>query len=118
MRHDRLTRSQVIHHCGLAVECALKAYICARERFNEWPSQSSRRDLYTHDLRKLRTIAGIEIEPADALAASWHVMLQWDRAQDYDPKPTPKRVADSYFEAAFGTDGIATWLHQTLKKKL
>lgn len=111
---DRVACAQAVHHAGFAVECALKAYICHVERFNQWPTRDSRPDLYTHDLRKLVALARIELKSAEPTAPSWHVMLQWDRSQGYDPKPMPRKVARSFVEAAFGTEGVATWLRQKL----
>lgn len=101
---------QSVFHAGSAVECALKAYIMRKERLNGWPSKATRPDLYTHDLRVLKRIAGITVSVSDPVAPAWHVMLQWDRNQGYNPKPTPRKVARSYVEAAFGGLGVVTWL--------
>jgi hypothetical protein len=49
---------------GAGVEFALKAVICARERFNAWPSKEHRPDLHIHDLRRLFLAAGIDIKAA------------------------------------------------------
>lgn len=108
------TAAQAFWHVGLAAECALKAYIMRVERLNSWPSKASRKELYTHDLKKLMAIADIVLSPADKTAPAWHVVLQWDRAQGYDPRPTPPRVARSMIEAAFGEDGVVTWLRSQL----
>lgn len=115
MADDKLAAGQAAFHAGLAVECALKAYIWHRERFNQWPDKAARPDLHHHNLRKLRDVAGIKIKPTDSNAPSWHVMLSWDRSQGYDPKPMPRKVAKSYVEASFGTDGVVTWIRGQLK---
>jgi hypothetical protein len=96
---------------GFAVEFALKASICKRERFNAWPSRDSRPDLHQHDLKKLFEIAGIDLRaaPADTQAAIRQV-LDWNRKHDYDAKPMPRKVARSMFEAAFGGSGVVIWL--------
>lgn len=112
---DKRACAQAVHHAAFAVECALKAYILHKERFNQWPSKGSRPDLYVHDLRALRRLAGVDVKPTEPTAPAWLVMLQWDRNQGYDPKPMPRKVARSYVEAAFGSDGVATWLRQQLK---
>jgi hypothetical protein len=106
--------AQGFWHAGMAVECALKAYIFKKERFNDWPSKERRPDLWTHDLRELVKVAGIVLKPSDPTAAAWHVVLQWDRAQGYDPKPMPRKVARSMVEASFGPAGVATWIRQNL----
>lgn len=112
---DKQACAQAVHHAAFAVECALKAYIWHRERFNQWPSKEARPDLYVHNLRALKNLAGIEVKTTEPTAPGWHVMLQWDRNQGYDPKPMPRKVAKGFVEAAFGSDGVATWLRQQLK---
>ena len=111
--NDQATSNFAIGHIGFSAEAALKAYIMRRERFNSWPSISARRDLYTHDLRVLLAIAGIPLDPLAPTAPSWHVILQFDRNQQYDPRPMPTRVAASWFEAAFGQDGVVSWIRKT-----
>lgn len=112
---DRLAAGQAVTHSAFAVECALKAYIWHTQRFNRWPDKHDRRDLYTHDLRSLKEIAGVVVTSKDRHAPAWHILLQWDRDQGYDPKPTPRKVARSYVAAAFGDDGVVTWIRQVLK---
>ena len=113
---DKKACAQAVQHAGFAVECALKAYIWHQERFNQWPSRETRPDLYTHSLVTLRTVAGIKVDPTEPSAPHWHIMLQWNRNQGYDPRPMPRKVARSYVDAAFGADGVATWLRQKLTK--
>ena len=110
----RRVASQAHWHAGIATECAIKAFIMRKERLNSWPSRSARRDLYTHDLRVLQRIAGITVPPTDRTAPAWHVLLQWDRNQGYDPKPMPRKVARAMVDAAFGPDGVVTWIRQSL----
>ena len=62
---NRLAAAQAYFHVGLATECALKAYIMWNEGLNRWPDIGSRRELYTHDLRKLVELAGIELRTTD-----------------------------------------------------
>lgn len=114
LAQTRLAAAQAYFHVGLATECALKAYIMWSERLNSWPDIGSRRELYTHDLRKLVEIAGIELRTTDPTGPSWAVVLQWDRGQGYDPSPMPRKVAGSMIEAAFGDDGVVTWIRRTL----
>lgn len=111
---DRVAAAQAYFHVGFATECALKAYIMWKERLNRWPDKGDRPELYTHDLRNLVEIAGIEPRTTDATGPSWAVVLQWDRAQGYDPNPMPRRVARSMIEAAFGENGVVTWIRGTL----
>jgi hypothetical protein len=115
LARDKNVASQGYFHAGLAVECALKAYIMRRERLNAWPSKEARADLWTHDLRALREIAQIPLAVAASLAPAWHVVLQWDRNQGYDPARMPRKVAQALVEAAFGQDGVVTWIRQSLR---
>jgi hypothetical protein len=59
LAEDKIAAGQALFHAGLAVECALKAYIMQRERLNGWPSKEARPELYVHDLRQLREIADL-----------------------------------------------------------
>jgi hypothetical protein len=111
---NKALAAQGFFHAGLAVECALKAYIFKKERFNAWPSKEMRPDLWTHDLRELVRIAEIPLDAGAPQAPAWHVVLQWDRAQGYDPARMPRRVAQSMVEAAFGELGVVTWIRQKL----
>jgi len=45
----------------------LKAYIMWKGRLNGWPDRDSRPELYTHDLRKLVGIAGIQLSTIDPI---------------------------------------------------
>jgi|SRR5688572_13647397 hypothetical protein len=112
---DKKAASLGFDQAGRAVECALKAYIMRKERLNRWPEKDSRPELYTHDLRQLRRIAGIKLNYRDRTSPGWHTVQNWDRNQSYDPKPMPRKVAASMLEAAFGKDGVVTWIRLSLK---
>ena len=114
LARDRLAAGQAYFHVGFAAECSLKAYIMWKERLNSWPDRGLRPELYTHDLWKLVQIAGIQLNTKDPVGPSWKVVLDWDRNQAYDPKPMPRRVAQSIIEAAFGPKGVVTWIRETL----
>lgn len=114
LAEDRGAAAQAYSHVGFATECALKAYIMWSKGLNSWPDKGSRPELYTHDLRKLVEIAGIELRTTDPIGPSWATVLQWDRGQGYDPNPMPRKVARSMIEAAFGEEGVVTWIRRTL----
>jgi hypothetical protein len=116
MCENKIAARMGYDHAALAVECALKAYIWHTERFNQRPSKDERPYLYGHNLRVLKDAAGIKIKSTDRQAPSWFVVLQWDRSQYYDPKPMPRKVARSMVEAAFGEDGVVTWLRQQMRQ--
>ncbi|NRF12176.1 hypothetical protein [Agrobacterium pusense] len=104
-------------HAALAVECALKALIWHRERFNVRPSREERPELYSHNLRQLKDAAEIKVKHSDASAACWFVVLQWDRGQYYDPKRMPRKVARAMVDAAFGDVGVVTWVRKQIFRK-
>jgi hypothetical protein len=114
LAESRVAAAQAYFHAGFAVECALKAYIMSKGRLNGWPDRDSRPELYTHDLRKLVGIAGIQLSTTDPIGPSWKVVLDWDRNQAYDPNPMPRRVARSMVEATFGQKGVVTWIREIL----
>ena len=118
LAEDRRLTAQAILHVGFAVEYALKAYIMHRERLNAWPSREARKDLYTHDIRKLKEIAGIDVDSRSPTGPAWFIMCQWDRGQAYNPKPPLRRVARDYIRAAFGEQGVVTWIRSTLNRTI
>ena len=111
---DRIAAGEALFHVGLATECALKAMIMRRMGLNGWPSRDLRPELYTHNLRELLAQADVQLSPRDPRAASWKVVLDWDRNQGYDPKPMPRKVARDWVKAAFGEEGAVTWIRTTL----
>jgi len=109
---DKNVANQGYFHVGLAVEAALKAYICKTERFNRWPDRCDDPDLYTHNLWKLFKRSGIIIDRKSSIAPSWNVVLQWQRLQGYDFEKMPCKVAQSFYDAAFGECGVVVWLQR------
>ncbi len=59
-------------------------------------------------------IADIALPMKGRLGPSWKVVLDWDRNQGYDPNPMPRKVARSMIEAAFGQEGVVTWIKEAL----
>lgn len=112
---NRLACSRGYQECGFAVEYMLKAYIMRKERFNSWPTREARKDLYTHDLRKLKAIAGITSQLDDPNLAEWLEVEEWDRSQGYSPKLMPRKKAKDFYESVFGKNGVVTWLRQNIK---
>jgi HEPN domain-containing protein len=112
MVESRLHCFEAWHASGQAVEFALKALIIRRERLNGWPSKESRPELYTHDLRRLFTLAGVDLKTAPApLRASLKMVLDWDRAHEYSAHRTSRAEARSMNKAAFGKGGVVEWLN-------
>jgi hypothetical protein len=96
---------------GFGVEFALKAVICSREGFNEWPSKESRPELYTHDIKDLFRAAGIDLKAAPKeVQPAIRQVLDWTRNHDYSATPMPRKMAKGMVEAAFGPNGVVGWL--------
>jgi len=96
---------------GFAVECALKAIIMRRNRWNAWPSARSAPGLHTHKLRDLFGEAGIDLATAPvALRAKLRQVLDWTRGHDYYAKRMPRAIAASMSAAVFDDEGVIEWL--------
>jgi len=109
---NKITAAQGYSHVGFAVEAALKAYICKKERFNRWPDRKDAPELYTHNLLKLSEKADIIIDTKSPYAPCWRLIFRWQRAQGYHYGTMPKKVARDFYEAAFGEYGVVEWLRQ------
>ncbi|WP_295732155.1 hypothetical protein [uncultured Bartonella sp.] len=107
---EEMTANQGYYHVGSAVEAALKAYICKQKFLNQWPVRAVARQLYTHNLFKLFQISGIEVDEHSEFAPSWATVLHWQRLQGYNHERMPRKVAQSFYEAAFGNYGVVEWL--------
>ena len=96
---------------GYAVEFELKALIIKRERLNSWPSNASRPELYTHNLRTLYLAAGLTSSDVPAAKrGAFKTVLDWDRLHEYKDQKMPRKVARSMVDAAFGENGVVDWL--------
>jgi HEPN domain-containing protein len=102
---------------GYAVECALKALICANTREFDFPPKDAR-DYYTHDLVRLLTIAGLENSLEQAfqdnkqLDEYWRVVKDWKEDRRYRSEGTDaERAAWELIEAISDPkDGVLRWL--------
>lgn len=110
------SRATVLFHVGMSIECALKAAIMKVEGLNKWPEKGDPGNYWTHELPALRKKLGWKLEPTDAVAPAWAVVVTWTRSADYtyNPKPMPKKVAESYIEAGFGPNGVLKWIQSKL----
>lgn len=98
-------------NAGFAVECAVKAAIFQKERFNTWPSRGSRPDLYIHDLTSLLRIAGVDVNSlvGDPIGPKLMTVLLWQRSDGYKTR-MPGKVARDICSAAFEVDGVFEWI--------
>lgn len=101
-------RRAVFEHIGFGIEATLKAAIQKKFRFNKWPDR-----LRTHDHKKLLDELSVSISPDHPIAPAWSVLSQWRRSELYNPAGFSAKTINDMFEAAYGTDGIEQWTHQT-----
>lgn len=103
---------------GYAVECALKALICATTRQFDFPPKDAR-DYYTHDLVALLTIAGLKNSLTEALRDNrrldeyWNVVKDWKEDWRYRSEGAgAERAARELIEAISDPEhGVLRWLH-------
>ncbi|MEW6598475.1 MAG: hypothetical protein AB1429_13395 [Pseudomonadota bacterium] len=96
---------------GYAVEFALKACVMRREGLGAWPAKKTRPELYTHNLRELFRLAGIELGSApEEVRAPLRTVLDWDRALEYNLTVISPAQARTMVAAAFGESGVVAWL--------
>ncbi|PTW45182.1 hypothetical protein C8J25_108279 [Sphingomonas faeni] len=71
--------------------------------------------LYTHDLIRIAELAGISIQPMDAIAPKWKVVIQWSRHHMYaNGSAVTDRVLDDLYTASLGAEGVLQWLEEKL----
>jgi HEPN domain-containing protein len=72
---------------GYAVECALKACIAKRTRQHDFPPKPNLvRDIYTHELEKLLTLAELKRELESApieIRSRWDFVQNWSEERRY-----------------------------------
>lgn len=115
---DKRAAAEGYFHAGIAIECAIKAYIMHTRRMNRWPDRDEQLDLYTHNIERLGDAAGLQIAPTDRVAAAWLTAISFQRGDAYDPKPMPRKVARDMYAAAFGPDGVVKWIRGLLPKNI
>jgi len=99
---------------GYAVECALKACICARQQPGHFPPKEKvARDLYSHNLSTLLDLAGLKTAmdtAADAtLKAYWNVAKDWSEQSRYN-LPERQNAEQLYAAVADPRHGVLQWL--------
>ena len=102
---------------GYAVECARKARIAAQFRAHEIPDKGLVNDIYTHDLKKLLRLAGLQLELEIAIQTNvvfgqrWTIVEKWTEQARYEIWTVSD--ASSMIEAVTGRDdseGLFQWL--------
>ncbi|MGV3551268.1 hypothetical protein [Rhizobium sp.] len=82
--------SNAYYLAGYAIEFAIKACISRQFVANDIPNPKLVRDIHTHDLAKLISLAGLQQELNEQIAASkdfaanWSIVKDWSEASRYD----------------------------------
>ncbi|WP_165066605.1 HEPN domain-containing protein [Paludisphaera rhizosphaerae] len=104
---------------GYAVECALKACIAKQTDQHDFPDKARVNDSYSHDLRKLVKVAGLEAPfdqdilkvPASQLALNWQTVKDWSEAARYETASEVK-AREMYEAVADGNEGVLAWIRR------
>ncbi len=102
---------------GYALECALKACIAKKFRRYEFPDKKIVNDSWTHDLRKLAVVAGIDdvrVQRAgadDIFGKNWELGTAWSEDSRYRiiDKASSKALLDAIMEEQHG---LLPWIKQ------
>lgn len=100
---------------GYAIELALKAVIAAQFRANEIPDKNLVKNIYTHDLEDLLSLA--QLKPAlqersrrsSQFVANWNTVMGWNESARY--RRIEETEARALLEAISDpTEGIFAWI--------
>lgn len=100
---------------GYAIESALKAKIASGFRAEAIPRLSLVRDIYTHDLAKLLSLAGLkdeleaEMETNAHLKECWTTVAAWSEQARYEIW-TPEAAEAMVDAVEDGEEGLLPWL--------
>jgi hypothetical protein len=100
--------------CGYSVECALKAVVAGQVNQGDFPDKKLADAVYTHDLVKLRGLAGLgddvprgQLNPSQNV--NWLVAKDWRESSRYETRSQTE--ARSLYEAVSDPmDGVLPWL--------
>ncbi|MVN23347.1 HEPN domain-containing protein [Mucilaginibacter arboris] len=102
---------------GYAIECALKACIAKNIKASEIPDKKFINDIFTHDVKSLVKLAGLEVyrrikESTDPdFSINWAIVKDWNEGARY--KEWPKQEATQIYEAIMDKKGgILLWIQQ------
>jgi HEPN domain-containing protein len=101
--------------CGYVVECALKACIAKQTRRYEFPDKKKGADSFTHDLKRLMELAGLEADlnakaGSDAVfGGNWLILRDWSEQSRY--KKWSKSDAEVLYDAVTdAANGVFPWI--------
>ena len=100
--------------CGYSVECALKAVVAGQVNQGDFPDKKPADAVYTHDLVKLRGLAGLgddvpqgKLSPSQSV--NWLVAKDWRETPRYETR-SETEARSLYGAVSDPTDGVLAWL--------
>jgi hypothetical protein len=102
---------------GYSIECALKA--CLAKLFNagEIPDKKFVMDIYTHDLKSLIKLAGLEGDRAakestdNDFSINWAIVKDWNEGARYK-EWTEAQAKELYDAITNAKGGVLSWIQQ------
>jgi HEPN domain-containing protein len=101
--------------CGYVIECALKACIAKKTRQYDFPDDKIVKKSYTHDLKQLIEVAGLEPELDNEINRNasfshyWTTVKDWKEISRYYVK-SEKDAIDMYKALVARNDGVYRWV--------
>jgi HEPN domain-containing protein len=101
---------------GYAVECALKACVAKQVRRYDFPDRKLANEVFTHDLEKLMSLAGLaqelkkEMDANKPLELNWAVVKDWSESSRYEIGTTEAQARDLYSACTARRDGVLNWI--------
>jgi HEPN domain-containing protein len=102
---------------GYAVECALKACIAKQNKRHDFPERKVVNDSWTHDLKKLASVAKIDeamVERSstdEIFQKNWNLITLWSEESRY--RTTDKAACMALLDATMEADhGVISWIRQ------
>ena len=114
---DNGNYSGAYYLAGYSTECALKACISRKINSNEIPDKKFIIDCYTHNLKDLVKLAGIEndrvaLEKRNAnFATNWNIVINWNETSRYKIF-TELQATELYNSITSRSGGILSWIRQ------
>jgi HEPN domain-containing protein len=97
-----------------AVECALKACIAKKTKRSEFPAKAEYiRKLYTHELDKLLSLAGLDAQLNKDMGANKVFEANWSTVKDWTEESryrTSGLNGKDMYNAVAGPDGVLPWI--------
>ncbi|MFB2970076.1 HEPN domain-containing protein [Aerosakkonema sp. BLCC-F183] len=103
--------------CGYVVECGLKACIAKKTNKHDFPDKKIVIDSYTHDLKKLVQVSGLQSNLAHesitdlVFATNWAIVVQWSEDSRYQ-RWTEVEAQNMYAAVANRNHGVLRWIRQ------